>query len=164
MSVKKDLIQNTGIPHWMQPPKKTATDGYYEWTWEAALVRVRAGETMTSICRDPTMPAHRDFVSWIHADAARKDAYYAARAIGAEKVEDEILDISDGTMEGGMPSDVKRDSLRIETRKFLLGVWDRTRYKPPPTVDVSVTVDLTEAMERANERAGTVIEGEVIRK
>lgn len=162
--MSKELIQETGVPHWLQPPKLDRSNEYTEWTWEAALGRVADGETLTSICRDPTMPDLQPFRRWIHSDAARRDRYYASRAIGAEKVEDELIDISDAA--DNPMEDTARSALRIQTRKWLLGVWNRDRYGEKKQIDQSVVVDIGAAMERAQKRVqasrqGRVIEGEV---
>jgi len=144
-----ELIQTTGVPHWLQPPKKDGGEFYTEWVWEHALERCTAGETLTSICRDAHMPDIERFRRWIFADPQRKARYYEAREAGAEKIEDEMLDIADGE---GM-EDVQRSTLRINTRKWLLGVWNRKRYGESKQIDVNHTVDITDAMRAAEERA-----------
>ncbi len=60
-----------------------------------------------------------------------------AKAVGAEAVEDELIRISDGRLEdgGASPDDVSRSQLRINTRKWLLQVWNRKRYGDVKTVE-----------------------------
>lgn len=114
-------------------------------------MRMMAGETISSVCKDPTMPEYRRLIQWIYQDEERKNRYYEARAIGAETVEDELLSIADGDGDG-VPNEVQRDTLRIQTRKYLLGVWNRKRYGDTKTVDHNVKLDLSEAMEQAAAR------------
>lgn len=159
-----ELITQTGVPHWLQPPKLDRSTFYPEWVWEHVLQRISAGETLTSICKDEVMPEYKRLLGWIHAEEERKNRYYLAREIGAERVEDQILDIADGL--DNVMEDVQRSALRITSRKWLLGVWNRKRYGETTNLDVNVRVDLSEAMakaqERVNGRAPVTIEGEKV--
>lgn len=158
-----ELIKTTGIPHWLQPPKLARGDHYSEWTWEEVLSRLRSGHTLTSICKDETMPQYEQLLRWIHGDAHRKAHYYEARAIGAEGIEDQLLAIADGV--DNEMEDVTRSTLRIQTRKWLLGVWDRKRYAETKQIDINSTIDLSDAMAtamaRVEGRQAVLIEGEV---
>ena len=107
-------------------------------------------------------------------DETRKTLYREAKEIGAEKIEDQLMDISDGTDQPhGIPNDTNRDALRISTRKWLLGVWNRERYGEKRQIDMGVTVNMGEVIAEARARVenkhkpslmdtGEVIEGEII--
>lgn len=160
-----ELITQTGIPHWLQPPKLDRSDFYPDWVWEHALDRIAAGHTLASICEEENMPQYDRFLRWIHADEERKNRYYHAREIGAVKFEDEIINIADG-LDNEM-EDVQRSSLRIEARKFLLKVWNRKRYAENKQIDVNHTIDIGEAMQQAALRAQNrprlkTIDGEIV--
>jgi hypothetical protein len=142
-----ELITQTGIPYWLQPPKKTTEPVYAEWVWYHALERIAAGETLTSICSDPVMPEYGPFLTWVFAKEERKTEYYKARALGAERIEDQMVDIADGV--DGPMNDTQRDALRISTRKWLLGVWNRNRYGEARTLDINVALDIGDAMAKA---------------
>lgn len=158
-----ELITQTGVPHWLQPAKLAPGDFYPEWVWEHILERLMAGETLTSVCKDPAMPEYQPMLRWIHAEEDRKARYHDARAVGASLIEDQMLAIADGS--DNEMEDVQRSTLRISTRKWLLGVWDRKRYGETKQVDHNVTLDLSQAIEQANERINgrqeKVIEAEV---
>jgi len=148
------LIAETNVPHWLQPPqlhRPLATDSQYtEWTWEHILERISCGETLASICRDENMPDEGRFRRWVFADPQRKQRYYDARLIGADKIEDSMLAIADA--EDDPMEDVQRSKLRIDSRKWLLGVWNRKRYAETKQIDVTHNVDISDAMREAEER------------
>lgn len=160
----KELIQESGVPHWLQPKKQYIGEPYYERVWTDILQEVAAGHTIQNICKDdPAMPSHTQVMSWIMKDDKRKEQYYRAKEIGCQKIEDEILDIADGMCDpNGIPEDVQRSKLRVDARKWLLGVWDRRRYGDTKQLEVTGQVDLVSAMERANQRIAdlTIIEGQ----
>jgi hypothetical protein len=99
--------------------------------FETALEAVAAGQSLEAFCKEYHNPLiHTRMRTWIHADERRKQAYYKHLAIGAEALEDEMLRISDGIKEDGTASldDVSRSTLRVNTRKWLMQVRNRTRY------------------------------------
>lgn len=106
--------------------------------FESALEAMAEGSSLERFCRTyhaNLSPAR--FRTWIYRDRRRREAYLAAKAVGAEAVEDELIRISDGVLEDGTPSpdDVSRSQLRISTRKWLLQVWNRKRYGDVKTVE-----------------------------
>lgn len=166
-SMSKELITETGIPHWMQPPKLHRGEPYPEWIWETVLSELSAGRSLRSICAQDHMPDEARLRSWIFADESRKSRYYDARAIGADKIEDEILTIADGGEDAhGLPEEVQRSQLRINARFKLLAVWNRNRYGEQKQVDVNHNLDLSKIIEEANKRLEgnqeKVIEGELV--
>jgi len=172
--MKTPLFINTGIPHWMQPPKRDNNPPFAEQTWEALLDWTREGGTLAAFCRENPSPPEGSLRRWIYMDETRKTLYREAKEIGAEKIEDQLMDISDGTDQPhGIPNDTNRDALRISTRKWLLGVWNRERYGEKRQIDMGVTVNMGEAIAEARARVenkhkpslmdtGEVIEGEII--
>jgi hypothetical protein len=81
------------------------------------------------------------FRAWVYKDASRKNAWLTAKAIGAEAVEDEMLQIADGLTSS---EDIQRSKLRIETRKWLMGVWNRKKYGDIKHVETTTTtVDMS---------------------
>jgi hypothetical protein len=98
---------------------------------------------------DPRAPDLKRFVAWVMRDENRKAQYYEAQAIGAEVLMIEtplIADASD-SME-----DVNRSTLRVNTRKWQMSVWNRKRFGDVKQIDQNVTIDLSGAMQQAQER------------
>lgn len=155
-------ITLTGVPHWLQPPDTRGN--LTEYSWNKILENVAKGQTIKSIVEDENLGVdYNALLRWIHKDEGRKAEYYRAREIGAEVIADDLIEISDGV---DSMEDVARSSLRIQTRKWLLGVWNRKRYGDVKQIEQNVTVDIGAAMERAQARVlsrmNNIVEGEVL--
>ena len=110
--------------------------------FEMALEAIAGGTPLSEFCLNyhTTLPAAK-FRTWIYRNLKRKQAYLAAKAIGAETVEDDMIRISDGVRADGTqsPEDVSRSTLRVNTRKWLLQVWNRPRYGEKTTIEQTTT-------------------------
>lgn len=164
------LFTWTDIPVWLQMPKTDHGDHYTEWTWEEILSRTMAGYRLEQICADPTMPKRERLIRWLgHPDNAEYMAQYEeARRIGTLALEEEALAIADGLPFDpsdpdmpAIPDDVTRAKLRVETRWKSIRAWNADRYGDKKQVDMSIQIDVRDAMARAAER---VIEGTVVRE
>lgn len=116
--------------------------------FEHLLEKVAEGTTLTTFATEyhtPLSPGR--FRTWIFANNNRKAAYMAAKAVGAEHVEDEMRRIADGLNADGTPSmnDVGRSTLQVNTRKWILQVWNRKRYGDVKHIEQTTTtsVDLS---------------------
>ena len=156
----------------------------FEIAFEMALEAMAEGVTLQDFCREyHTQLSPARFRNWMFKDANRSVAYRRAKMIGAEAVEDELLRISDGKNPDGSASisDTNRDTLRINIRKWLLGVWNRKKYgdikqveqHTPPRFDPAVATadqlqqELLRALGLDVQQSGgpsgvEIIEGEAI--
>jgi hypothetical protein len=114
--------------------------------FETALEQVAGGWTLSEFCMNYPDPLDRPlsagrFRAWIYRDEKRRNAFYAAKALAAEAIEDEMLRISDGVRANGEASmdDVARSQLRIQTRWKMLQVYNRNRYGDIKTIEQTVT-------------------------
>ncbi|MBT4081991.1 MAG: hypothetical protein HOE82_15385 [Gammaproteobacteria bacterium] len=126
-----ELIQETSVPHWLQPPKKDTSTEYNEWTWEETLRRLSSGEPLSAICRDETMPDYGRFMRWIHngKHPERKERYRDAQQLATEFHGDSMLEEMDSQYdENGLPKDLGWQQERNRTRKFLMASWNKDRY------------------------------------
>lgn len=163
MSRNNELFVETGIPYWLLPQPKTDIGVYTEQTWYEILQRVASGETIRSIANDAHMPDYNRLLNWIHKDDGRRDEYYRAKEAGALLIEEQMLDIADAV--DNEMEDVQRSALRINTRKWLLGVWNRKRYGESKQIDMNhKVIDLTKAIANANKRVSdkNVLVGELV--
>jgi uncharacterized membrane protein YkoI len=122
----------------------------FENMFEWVITRIADGVPLKEILRsDFRQPEYESFLRWIHKDETRKSRYYEAQEIGAEIIASEILEIADAddTLE-----DVARSTLRINSRKWLLGVWNRKRFGDVKQIEQNVTIDIGAAMAAADER------------
>lgn len=118
--------------------------------FEHVIVKIAEGIPLKAILReDYRQPEYEHFLRWVHKDESRKARYFEAQEIGAEMISSELLEIADAD---DSLEDVARSTLRINTRKWLLGVWNRKRFGETKQIEQNVTIDITAAMAAANER------------
>lgn len=128
--------------------------------FETVLERVASGISLTETLRtDVRQPDVGAFLRWIHRDSKRKQRYYEAQEIGGEIVADEMISIADAT---NSLEDVQRSTLRINTRKFLLSVWNKKRFGETKQIEINQSISITDALAAANSRMSEIIEGEII--
>jgi hypothetical protein len=125
------------------------------------LERLREGEGLNTICRDPDMPSGSAVRGWALDDRDGFGARYArAREIGALAMADDILEIADDARNDWMEKHgedgvayvlngehVARTKLRIDTRKWML-----SKVLPKifgDRVDHTMTIEKLERVEVA---------------
>ena len=161
---KQPPITLTGIPHFLIPPD--SPDFLTDYSWNTILVGLSQAETLSSIVSERLgrPDEYGRILSWIHKDPDREKEYYKAREIGTDVLVDEMLDIADAV---DSIEDVARSQLKISTRKWVASSFNRARYGDTKQVDTTVTLDISKAMEEAQNRlidatTITTIEGEVV--
>lgn len=97
--------------------------------------RVAEGESLTKICKDPSMPKYTTLASWRRAHPWIDEMLLKAREDRAEHYRDLALDEA---LSATDKNDAPAQALKVETYKWLAGV-DNTRYSPKAKMDVSVT-------------------------
>ncbi len=117
--------------------------------FEQALEALAGGTTLTEFCHNYHMPMSPvRFRTWMLQDQRRKNAYYGAKALWAEALEDELIRISDGIGPDGqtpnpnqpsLPEDVQRSTLRIQTRKWIMEKSNRKRYGDVKHIEQTTT-------------------------
>lgn len=120
-------IQHSLISKTPATVRRELREMQYEPILERILDRIAEGTPLSECLRDDVREIEpATFLRWIHKDSTRKNRYYEAQEIGAEMVAAQILTIADGT-ENPL-EDVQRSKLRIDSRRFLLQVWNRKRF------------------------------------
>lgn len=123
----------------------------FEHTFDRMMEHVSSGQPLrAALSTDPRNIDYARYLSWVMRDERRKERYYEAQAIGAEVVATQMLEIADAS---DSIEDVQRSTLRINTRKWLMGVWNRKRFGEVKQIDQTVTIDMAGAMEEARRRA-----------
>lgn len=132
----------------------------FEMCFERLMETIESGQPLTAALEDyPLEVNYTRFLAWVHKDENRRQRYYEAQATAAEVVAQQMLDIADAS---DTIEDVQRSTLRINTRKWLLGVWNRKRFGETKQVEQTVTIDLGEAMAAAQRRVIERRAGDVI--
>jgi len=110
--------------------------------FESALEYMADGGLFEQFCRNYHTPLSKArFITWICKDERRKAAYYNAKEILAETMEEELLRIADGLNHEGLPSpeEVQRSIVRINTRKWLMEKFNRRRYGDVKHIEQNTT-------------------------
>ena len=122
----------------------------FEAVFDDILEHIASGQPLTAFVEmRPLAFDYQRCLSWIMRDETRKNRYYEAQEIGAEIVSHQILGIADAS---DSLEDVARSTLRINSRKWLMGVWSRKRFGDIKQVDQNITIDLSAAMQEAQDR------------
>lgn len=64
-------------------------------TAEAICVRLAAGESLSSVCRDPAMPVKPTVLRWLARNIEFQTQYARAKQEGADAVAEQMFDIAD---------------------------------------------------------------------
>lgn len=167
----RDLFIETGVPAWLQPPKKDRGEPYPEYTVERALGLISGGQSVASICADdPGMPEVHQLLKHFHSTPQLEGRYHEAQRVGAEAMLEDALQVALGNsrFDTGVPMEVARSTLVVNTLKWMIKCRNK-RYQDTAQVEVKTTLDITGAMAKALERSealrakrqGITIEGEL---
>ena len=123
----------------------------FESLFDDVLDTVREGRMLVNqmFANDPRAPSYARFISWVYRDESRRARYEEAQMVGAEVIKQDMLTIADAS---DSLEDVNRSTLRINTRKWMLGVMDKKRFGDTKQIDQTVTINLGDAMREAQER------------
>lgn len=97
------------------------------------------------------MPELKDLLRHFHSDPVLQDRYYEAQSIGAEVLAEETDDLVVGNDEAEIPMDPQRLGQVVNYRKWLISKRNK-RYRETQQLEVTQTLDISEAMAKASER------------
>jgi hypothetical protein len=111
-------------------------------TAQAICTEIAGGRSVREICRDPKMPSLRSVFTWLAQHEEFRTMYQAARAVQADYIFEEVLEIADDgrndwterQLEDGSTAmipnkeQVNRSRLRIDTRKWVLARMNAKKY------------------------------------
>lgn len=144
------------MPSWLSLPPDMAVSRtemlqqQYSMFFERALDGIAQGKPLSQVVEEYPFPIeYARLLAWINRDENRRNRYYEAQAIGAEVIAEQMIAISDAN---DSLEDVARSTLRINTRKWLLGVWNRKRFGEIKQIEQNVTIDMSQAMAAAQAR------------
>ena len=158
---------NLELPQWLSvpDPKPIAPSkvmrelmlSQYENIFERVIEQIYRGRSLKSLLQeDPREINYEDFLRWIKRDPMRHERFKEAQESRTEFIAGEILEIADAE---DSIEDVQRSRLKIDTRKWLMGAWNRKRYGETKQIEMAGSISITGALAAARER---MIEGEVI--
>lgn len=133
---------------------------------DAICARLAEGESLRSVCRDPTMPDKATFYRWIAANTILRDQYTRAKSDGCTALAEDAIDIADDGSNDWMSENdpenpgyklngehVQRSKLRVETRKWFLSKLQPKVYGDKSSVELSGNLDIAQSIIEARKRA-----------
>lgn len=106
--------------------------------WNSIIEEMMTGRSLRSILKDPGMPPRKTIYQWIVKDKEKGNQYAIASDIRADEIFDEILNIADSVdddiiildngKEAVNKSVIMRDTLRINSRKWILSKMNPKKY------------------------------------
>jgi len=162
-----DKLDNLELPQWLsvpdpKPPAPTRAmrelvHSQYASIFERVIEQIYRGRSLASLLEDDHREiSYEDFLRWVKRDPMRHERFKEAQESRTEFIAGEILEIADAE---DSIEDVQRSRLKIDTRKWLMGAWNRKRYGETKTLEMAGSISITNALAAARER---MIEGEVI--
>ena len=129
----------------------------FENMFDRVLEEMAEGRPIAHILRrDARGYESSTYIDWIKKDPQRTIRYENAQLLYAEKLGSEIIEIADAE---DTAEDVQRSKLRIDSRKWLMGVYNKRRYGDTKTIELGGSISITDALAQARNR---VIEGDII--
>jgi hypothetical protein len=99
---------------------------------ERICTRLMGGDSLRAICQVDGMPARATVFAWLKQHPAFQEQYIRARAIQAELLADEILELADDAR-----SSIQRSRLQIDARKWLASKLFPKKYGKRVGVNVT---------------------------
>jgi len=130
--------------------------------WQQIVDKVSSGKSVSTVLRDQGMPTWTSFQSMLASDDQLRAAYDKAVQDRADRLADEILQLSDEVMpeglEGAMASAwVQQKRMQVDARK-----WIASKLKPRTygdRIDMTVRderISVLDALEEAKTRVKTL--------
>ena len=130
--------------------------------WQDIVDRVSAGKSVSTVLREPGYPTWTSFQAMLASDDKLREAYDKAVQDRADRMADEILELSDEQMpeglEGAMASAwVQQKRMQVDARK-----WIASKLKPRTygdRIDMTVRderISVLSALEQAQARVQTL--------
>lgn len=122
----------------------------FECLFERVLESVTEGRSAKhTVESDPRGVSYGRFMLWVNRDPERVERFEEAQKVSAEVMVEDMLMIADGA---DSLEDVQRSQLRVNVRKFRAQSYNRKKYGENKQIEQTVTIDLKDAMAKANER------------
>lgn len=101
-------------------------------TFNEIILDIENGMSLRASLRKQNRPDSTTFYKWIDNDKEKNIQYARACEIRADKIFEEIIEISDHSEEDHTPftggNVIRRDQLKIDARKWMLGKMNPKKY------------------------------------
>ena len=127
------------------------TNARYEKVFNDFLEAVAAAEPPHKVLKD--LKVSTNYLAWVAADEVRKGLFYDAQQVATEHLASQILEL---TQNPPAPEEQYFVQNKIKALQYLMGCWSRQRYGDVKQVEITNTVDITSAMDAAQQRLETM--------
>lgn len=118
-----------GMPRRPGPPGPPGLARYPRAMTVQRIAEIMAlGHPLARVCQMPGMPTIDLVMKWQRADPTIRHTIWEARALGADAIAEECLQIADDAT----PESVRVARLRINTRLRVIGAWAPEQYARNP--------------------------------
>lgn len=123
---------------------RTITTYTHEWA-DAFCLEISSGVSLKKICRRPNQPAKTTVFKWLSQKPDFAAKYARAKGSAMDAMAEEVLELSDSATKEDWQ--VKR--LQVETRKWLMGKLNASKYSDKVTAEIKdINVNLSAADKR----------------
>lgn len=128
-----------------------STQTRYQNVFEDFLEQVAAAEPPHKVLKD--LKVGPNYLAWVASDEVRRGLFYDAQQVATEHLASQILEL---TQNPPAPEDIYFVQNKIKALQYLMGCWSRQRYGDIKQVEITNTVDITSAMDQANQRLASM--------
>lgn len=129
----------------------------YEMLFPRLMEMVCSGWQLTKAIED--LPIEIDvgmFTRWMYKDPTRKKIYEEMQEIRAELWTGKMLDHATGATEE--TNEVARDTLAVNTYKWLIAAHNRRRYGESKQIEINQSISIRDALQQGQSRISQVID------
>lgn len=126
--------------------------------------RIALGESVRKISLDVDMPCQSTIYKWLRDIDGFSQQYARAREDQADFYLDEIIEISDETVNDKVANEdgterteseaIQRSKLRVDTRKWVMSKLAPKKYSDKIQQEITFSDSLSNALDEARKRAG----------
>jgi len=139
------------------PETREMLHSQYEYVFMRVISEMAKGQPLHQIlAQEGRTLDYNDFYRWMKKDPARQALFQEAQELRSELHAGEILQIADAN---DSMEDVNRSRLRIDTRRWLMGMHNKKRYGETKTIEMTTNISINDALAQANAR---LIQNEII--
>lgn len=144
-AAEKAALQVAGQAALAQPLRGGKASAYTRALGEAVCARLEAGESLTSIGRDPDMPCYGTVLKWVKRHPEFEEMYVAARQTQGDWLFDEARDVALGAT---------RESVPVARLQFDVIRWQAARLAPKKYLERLVAAEARDEAAAAARAAG----------
>lgn len=115
--------------------------------FDLILERMAAAEPPHKILKE--LRVSTNFIAWCYMDERRKALYQEAQSVATESLASQILELTQNPPD---PEEIYFIQNKLKALQYLMKCWNRQRYGDVTQLEVTNTVDITQAMDAAQNR------------